>query len=134
MYEEIFLKLDASNQSANSHETQEQGKILFFELCKSLSENEVGELLNRNPSLHSSTMSVNIIEVLTMLGYPKIRRAIPWLLGFLEDTNWFGAEQAQGLLGILNPHSYNSELNKVLKKALSSNDKDWVCFISIFVE
>ena len=69
-----------------------------------------------------------------MLGYPKIKKAIPWLLGFLEDLTWSGARTALKLLGALEPAAYKDELNNALKTALQSNEIDWVYFISSFIE
>jgi len=76
----------------------------------------------------------NTIKVFSILGYPKVAKAIPSLFMLFQDLNWPGSTDAMNLLSALPLDAYKDDLNMAIKKALDTSDDDWIYGIRTFIE
>lgn len=99
--------------------------------------NEIASIINLNPMelLQPDRKEYweNAAKVLFIMGYPKIKDAIPGLLIWLQDINWPGATIVMEILGSLPKDIFLPYLENAVKEALNSNDDIWLENLSSFI-
>jgi hypothetical protein len=100
--------------------------------------NKVASMFNLNPNVLIQPLGKeywqNAARALSLMGYPRIEKAIPGLFNWLQDLNWPGALIVMELLKSLPKDVIIRHLECAASEAFSIGDDIWLNNLSSFLD